>query len=118
MHRYSLAEEFTDPAAERALLASLIHTPMLYWNLLDLLTPEVFPTEAATWQRVAQALELEQRPSVPADWPPAPDPHATAQRLLDLHQRRLLAVAQERLAQALFDETTPAPDIAGKCPEM
>jgi replicative DNA helicase len=30
---------------------------------------------------------------------------------VDLRQRRLLAAAQERLAQALFDETTPAPDI-------
>jgi len=30
---------------------------------------------------------------------------------VDLHQRRLLAAAQERLAQALFDETTPATDI-------
>jgi replicative DNA helicase len=28
-----------------------------------------------------------------------------------LHQRRLLAAAQERLVQALFDETTPASDI-------
>ena len=40
-----------------------------------------------------------------------PDPHATARRLVDLHQRRLLAAAQERLAQALFDETTAATDI-------
>ena len=30
---------------------------------------------------------------------------------MDLHQRRLLAAAQERLAQALFDETTSALDI-------
>ena len=49
--------------------------------------------------------------TVPTDWLPAPDPHATARRLRDLHQRRLLAAAQERLAQALFDETTPATDI-------
>src|SRR5438552_18233667 len=52
-----------------------------------------------------------QLPSVPTDWLSAPDPHATAQRLVDLHQRRLLAATQERLAQALFDETTPATDI-------
>jgi replicative DNA helicase len=48
---------------------------------------------------------------VPAAWVPTPDPRATAGRLVDLHQRRLLAAAQERLAQALFDETTPAADI-------
>jgi replicative DNA helicase len=48
---------------------------------------------------------------VSADWLPAPNPHATAQRLVDLHQRRVLAAAQEQLAQALFDETTSALDI-------
>src|SRR5262249_43293671 len=56
-------------------------------------------------------METTQCPRVPTEWLPAPDPHATAQRLVDLHQRRLLAVIQERLAQALFDETTPATDI-------
>jgi hypothetical protein len=30
---------------------------------------------------------------------------------VDLHQRRLLAAAQEQLAQVLFDEATPATDI-------
>jgi replicative DNA helicase len=112
MQTYRLTDEFTDVAAEQALLASLAHTPTLYWELLDLLTPEVFPTEVATWRTVAQALALEQRPTLPTDWPPAPDPHATAQRLRDLHQRRLLAATQERLAQALFDDTVPATDIA------
>ena len=52
-----------------------------------------------------------QTSSVPADWTAASDPHATAHHLVDLHQHRLLAATQERLAQALFDETTPATDI-------
>src|SRR5712691_9438771 len=112
MQTYHLADEFTAVAAEQGLLASVASTPALYWDFLDVLTPEVFPTEAATWQQLALALDTAQAPCVPADWSPAPDPPATARRLVDLHQRRLLAQTQERLAQALFDETTPATDIA------
>src|SRR5882672_3330118 len=88
-----------------------MQSPELYWDLLDLLTPEAFSQEASTWQTLTLALETGQPSSVSADWLPAPDPHATAQRLADLHQRRLLAATQERLAQALFDETTPVTDI-------
>src|SRR5256886_2099893 len=111
MQRYHLTDEFTDIVAEQALLASLMQSPVLYWDLLDLLTSEVFTKEADTWKALARAFETGQPPSVSADWLPAPDPPATAQRLVDLHQRRLLAAAQERLAQAVFDETTSAPDI-------
>jgi len=111
MQTYHLADEFTDMAGEQALLASIVGTPTLYWDLLELVTPDVFTKEADTWQALTLALENGQPPAVPADWPLAPDPHATARRLVDLQQRRLLAAAQERLGQALFDETTPAPDI-------
>jgi replicative DNA helicase len=111
MQSYRLTDEFADIEAEQALLASLMQSPGLYWDLLDLLTPEVFSQETPTWQALALALETGQSPSIPADWLPAPDPHTTAQRLVDLHQRRLLAASQERLAQALFDETTLATDI-------
>jgi replicative DNA helicase len=111
MQSYRLTDEFTDIEAEQALLASLMQSPGLYWDLLDLLTPEVFSQETPAWLALTLALETGQSPTIHADWLPAPDPHATAQRLVDLHQRRLLAAAQERLAQALFDETTPATDI-------
>src|SRR5437660_1443770 len=111
MQSYHLTDEFTDIPAEQSLLASLAQSPALYWDLVDLLTPEVFTKEVDTWQAITLALETGKPLTVPTDWLPVPDPHATAQRLADLHQRRLLAAAQERLAQALFDETTPATDI-------
>jgi len=111
MHAYRLVDDFVDAEAEQALLASLTRIPTLYWDLLDLITPEIFLTQADAWQALALALETSRCPTVPADWSPASDPHATAQRLMDLYQRRLLAAAQERLAQALFDEATPATHI-------
>jgi replicative DNA helicase len=89
----------------------LAQSPALYWDLVDLLTPEVFTKEVDTWQAITLALETGKPLTVPTDWLPVPDPRATAQRLADLHQRRLLAAAQERLAQALFDETTAATAI-------
>jgi len=49
MQSYHLTDEFTDIVAEQALLASLMQSPVLYWDLLDLLTPEVFTKEADTW---------------------------------------------------------------------
>ncbi len=112
MYTYHLADEFTDTPAEQALLASLAATPARYWELEDTLRVDLFPTVAATWQALALALDAGQPSCVPRDWLPAADPHATAQRLRDLYQRRLLAAAQERLAQALFDEAVPASDIA------
>ena len=111
MQSYHLTDEFTDIVAEQALLASLTQSPALYWDLLDLLTPEVFTKEVDIWKALTRAFETGQSLSVSADWLPAPNPHATAQRLVDLHQRRVLAAAQEQLAQALFDETTSALDI-------
>jgi replicative DNA helicase len=112
MQTYHLADEFTDASAEHALLASLAAAPARYWELGDTLTSELFPTEIATWQALALALDAGQPAMVPAAWLPAADPAATAQRLRDLHQRRLLAAVQERLAQALFDDATPATEIA------
>ena len=111
MHTYHLQDEFTDSSAERSLLAALAGHPQLYDELCDVLIPDLFVSTQDTWQPLVVAMETTQCPRVPTDWLPAPDPHATAQRLVDLHQRRLLAALQERFAQALFDDTTPATDI-------
>jgi hypothetical protein len=112
MQPYHLQDEFTDPAAERALLAAIGSNPALYFELAEVLAPDLFPTEAATWHHVVLAVETKQTPAVPGAWLPTPVPQATAQRLADLWQRRLLAGVQERLAAALFDPTIPAPTLA------
>ena len=108
LHPYHLQTEFTDPSAEQALIASVVHHPFLYFELLDMLSPDVFAHERDAWHHVALALDAEQSPTIPQQWSPAADPHTVAQHLVDLYQRRLLATVQERLAQALFDETIPA----------
>jgi replicative DNA helicase len=112
MHPYHLTDEFTDAETEQAVLARFAQTPALYWALIEQLSPDLFPTYIDTWHAVAQACTQEQRPIVPDDWSPAVDPHTAVARLRDLHQRRVLAAMQERLAQALFDTTKPAADIA------
>src|SRR6516165_4402078 len=71
MQSYHLTDEFTDISAEQALLASLAQSPALYWDLLDLLTPEVFAHETATWKTIALAFESDQPRIIPADWLPA-----------------------------------------------
>lgn len=112
MQHYHLQDEFIDPAAEQALIAAVAHTPTLYFEFLDLLTPDVFATETAAWRQVALAIEADQLPRLSAPWQPAVDPQATVRRLADLYQRRLLAAAQERFAQALYDDTIPASALA------
>jgi len=112
MQHYHLQEEFIDQAAEQALIAAVAHTPSLYFEFLDLLAPDVFAAEAAAWRQIVLAIEADRPGSLPAPWLPAVDPQATAQHVADLYQRRLLAAAQERLAQALYDNTTPASTLA------
>ncbi len=112
MDAYHLQDEFTDPPAERALLAAITRTPTLYFELSDLLSTEVFTVEVETWRSIALAIEANRPPTLPTLWSPTADPQAAAQQLADLYQRRLLAAAQERLAAALFDNTIPATTLA------
>src|SRR5262245_19311426 len=92
MRSYHLIDEFSDQAAEQAILTSLAHSPGLYGDLVDLLTPEVFTEEVDTWQAITLALETGKPLTVPTNWLPAPDPHAAAHRLVD----RIIAVCLQR----------------------
>lgn len=113
MKYFGLELEFQDPEAERAILAAIAKTPDLYWELTDLLSEPAFVAEPQTWKSLSSAVEAEASPEVPSEWSPAAEPHSLARRLSDLLQRRLLASAQERLAQALYDESKPAIELLG-----
>lgn len=112
MKGYNLSDDFVDAELERATLAAIAQAPALYWELLDTLPAGAFAAEPETWEAIAAAIEAEAPARVPDGWKPASDPHACAQRLADLFQRRLLAEAQERLAQALHNPDVPASELA------
>jgi len=109
---FHLADEWTSPEDERALVAAVAKNPALYWELLDLLPAGAFAdAEAAeAWEQLAAAVEAEKTPEAPP-WAPAADPRATARALADKLQRRILAEALERLAAGLYSET-PAAELA------
>ncbi len=105
----SLAQDFTDSAAEKALLATIAAQPALYWELLGLLPKEAFLHETASWDQIHQAIEAN-LPCPIIEGPKTLQPHEVAARLADLTQRRLLAHLQEALGRALYSDT-PAQNI-------
>ena len=111
MRTYSLESEFLAPETEQRLLAAIASDVSLFWQLQDLLPEGSFCTESAAWQELSEAVGAGQAPILPRR-EASKNPQADALRLADLHQRRLLAGLQERLAEALFDETRPAAAVA------
>ncbi len=107
MRTYSLESEFLDRGVEQRLLAAIAGDVNLYWQLQDLLPEGSFCVESAVWAELRDAVSAGTTPTGP-QVEPSTDPRADAVRLADLYQRRLLAGLQERLAEALFDETRPA----------
>ena len=114
MEPYSLQSEFTDAVAEQALLASIAQHPVLYWELRDILTSDVFTSESESWRSLAVTIEADQQVVQPNLQPPAKDPRATAMQLVDLYQRRQLAGLQEQFIQALYDPDIPAANTAAR----
>lgn len=122
MKRYGLADRFRDDNLERGVLATIARDSKLYWTLLDSLPTGVFAGEDEAWGRVRDAVEKDAPPdvlvdAVPAEWPPSTDPTGDAERLADLHQRRLLAATQERLAEALNDDSISGGELAQRLEE-
>jgi len=90
MQPYHLSAEFVDPDAERSLLVALAQKPDLYFTVIDFLAPETFAVLPTEFEAIAAAIE-DHQPPPSVEGIPAQDPLATAKRLGDLYQRRLLA---------------------------
>ncbi len=125
MKQFNLADQFRDASCERGVLAAIAGDPSLYWEYADLLAPDTFAGEREVWGRLAAVIEkgdpvdgiVPEAASGDPSWQPSAMPHEDAQKLADLHQRRLLAEAQERLADALHDDSVDASDIAQRLEE-
>lgn len=126
MKSYRLGDRFRDHERERALLAALAANPNLYWEYADLLAPDTFAHEHGVWSKLSAAIGqgiamdgIVPSGDTPGDaWQPSAAPQKDAEKLADLHQRRLLAETQERLADDLHDEKSPAADIAQRLEEQ
>lgn len=119
MKAYNLADRFLQPELERSVLAALRDDPQLYWQLIDTLPPGTFAAEPAAWEALSTRVEKDEAPDdeVPGEWGPSADPARDAAKLADLHQRRLLAGAQERLAAALTDDSVSGAELARRLEE-
>lgn len=124
MKPFNIGDKFRNEALERAVLAALALDPNLYWEYADLLAPGTFAHEHEVWERLSLAIGQGAAvdgivPGEEADpsWQPSATPREDSAKLADLHQRRLLAGAQERLAEDLHDESVDAAAIAQRLEE-
>jgi replicative DNA helicase len=111
MQTFSLSDEFTDPQAERSLLAALAQNPMLYWELADHLSPETFVIEPDAWTTLSQAITAEKPIQPFEEWEATKKPEDVARTLSSLHQKRILADGLQRSFEALNDPARSAHDI-------
>ena len=111
MGKYSLADDHTDPAAERALIGALAQNPDLYWEL-DPPAPIFTGDRAEAYGALRDAIEDDSAPpDALQEWDPAPDPAGTLGHLEDNFQRRRIAELLEDGAQANANPEASAPDI-------
>lgn len=89
--------------AEESLLASLASNSSLYWELLDILSEDLFVERKEDFRKLASVIEAGGSPSIPSEWKPALQPGAVVARLEELHRRRKIAEACRRALLAAAD---------------
>jgi replicative DNA helicase len=110
MTKVSLTDQYTDPEAERSLLACISHRPELFWELSPCL--ELFVSHGQAAEDLFGEIRAEEKPpEVPDGWTRADDPEATLRHLREQRHRRRLAELQEDLAARMQEEGRDATKI-------
>ena len=92
LERYDVAEQFIDVSLEEAFLATLAAQPGLYWDIADLLAPEVFTEERqAVYESIIRAIEDGRDPEPIESSAKVQDPVEAAERLTALYEQRQVA---------------------------
>lgn len=110
LERFSLADEFKNPELERCLLATIAANSGSYFDVIDLLSLDVFTEQRQQFEDLAIAIE-DNKPLPTIVGEPVADPVEASKQLADLYQRRLLADLATDLLTQLRSER-PATDLS------
>lgn len=103
MRTFDLSDDFILEEQERQLLAAVIATPGLYWEVEDQLTAEAFGVHGQEWVRIGETIRRGESVAGENWGAAATDALATARKIADLYRHRIVAEAQQKLAAALYD---------------
>ena len=109
--KFTLEAEYYEPTLEKSLLAAIAKKPELYYELIDLLTLEIFgnPENRNFYSQIEAAVKND-KPMPEIKEEPAENPREAAEELINLYQKRLMAKVIENGIK-LIRENRPAGEI-------
>lgn len=110
MPQYRIADNFTKPELERALLASIVQDPEVYWEIVDLLPTDAVLEMREAYEQAAAAVQ-KNMPMPMIEGEPAADPIVAAKELAELYKKRLLADVVQEVSQSLHGGGVNANEI-------
>ncbi len=109
--KYTFENKYCDLTLERALLAAIVKEPELYYELIDLLTLEIFgnPENRNFYSQIEVAAK-DDKPMPGIEGEPTENPREAAKKLINLYQKRLMAKVMEN-GMKQINENRPAVEI-------
>jgi len=94
--KHTLEVDYYDPILEKSLLAAIAKKPDLFYELIDLLTLEIFGNpENRNFYSQIEAAAKNDKPMPVIEGEPTENPRGAAEELINLYQKRLMAKAIE-----------------------